>query len=205
MTEPVFAIPMKLTQGPDRALDDVEIDAWKDSMIECAKSIFDREGKLQAMTFFVCPNPETGSGTCFGIVPMNELMASQETKDIGADLMRRVLAQFKAVAYMFVSETWTKQGSSAPESAPDAKKFLEKQLDEDYEKYGPSLETHPGRGEAIMAWFETKKKSEFILYDILRQGGGKVLLQKSELPQGMDNGGRMVGWLSGPENEEEIQ
>jgi hypothetical protein len=132
-----------------KALVDYYVDTMKENIL--------RDGELTTVAIF---RSETGQH----VVDCRPLMDSNESKDILAATIRKMVIEFEAVAFVFAAEAWT--------ATYDAKDF-------DKDKTPPC--EHPDRVECVMLSAQYKgDKPVMRVAEIVRDPQGKIrhLLEK---------------------------
>lgn len=141
---------------------------FEEHALAASRDIFERRGGINPIAeLMALVNPQTGktkSGIHFSVVlAVGELMDLD--KDAVSSLLRKMVSEFKADAYMFVSEAWM---VTVPSS---------KRLADNPEEY-PLPSEHPDRKEIVQLIFEYRdgKGNSAYYADITRPSKDEAVL-----------------------------
>ena len=180
--EDVLAAPCALTvvEQPFKAED---IQDLFDRTTDSAKELLRREGHLDPVILFLgkVPDSPLSEKFLYGVLHVGAFMENDDTKDVLAEVLPRILSDNGAFAVYFVSEVWFAGGEGFD-------------VDDAYEKYG-SVKEMPSSHEAVLVQLETALENEMRLFRIDRSGEHPELLEMEDKPDGTTISGRFGSFL----------
>jgi len=153
-----------------------------EKFLATARYLFERDGRVDVASFLVITrNPDTGAA----LDPPEMMMIANAdaSKDQFAAALRELVDRLKAVAFLFVSETWYLTSPSREE------------VEKARAKYG-SLEHAPGRKEGVLVTLEHIRRPGTTTWmaEIVENADGRRVLAPFEKTDGTASG-RFAGLL----------
>ena len=94
------------------------IEEWRDDIIDTMKTLFKQDGFLTPVVLFVEQKVnEPEKGLDMGIIPINDLLKDQDTKDKLHDVVVHMCTEKDIVALMFITEAWMVSKEKGDEEA----------------------------------------------------------------------------------------
>lgn len=188
-----FETERSLEFGPQTTMGEREFQAALMMFSEAAKDSLFRDGSVSPMLFF--PTFSNGSIARVGAMPVGELLASPEGKEMLATLTNRLFDNPNHDMTILAYEAWTLMTVAevpAGSAMPAGSELAAAQL-----ASAGSIEDHPDRTEAVFLLLRSRECQAFAYLPIARDPAGNII-SVGEGTLSFPEPGLMSGGLSRP-------